>query len=74
MENYKKKDKEAISDYLNKEKRAEVGMIACRTGAEPLRVYPILYELERQGTLRVTRRNEFGTPEEVEWEEGQNGT
>ena len=33
-----------------------------RSGAEPLRVYPILFELEQSGWLEVTERSEWGAP------------
>ena len=33
-----------------------------RSGAEPLRVYPILFELEQSGWLEVTERGEWGAP------------
>ena len=32
------------------------------SGAEPLRVYPILFELEHSGWLEVTERSEWGAP------------
>ena len=33
-----------------------------RSGADPLRVYPILFELEQSGWLEVTERSEWGAP------------
>ena len=41
-----------------------VDLIA-RSGAEPLRVYPILFELEQSGWLEVTERSEWGAPRRV---------
>lgn len=32
------------------------------SGADPLRVYPILFELEQSGWLEVTERSEWGAP------------
>ena len=40
---------------------AVVDLIA-RSGADPLRVYPILFELEQSGWLEVTERSEWGAP------------
>ena len=39
-----------------------VADLIVRSGAEPLRVYPILFELEQSGWLEVTERSEWGAP------------
>ena len=39
-----------------------VADLIVRSGAEPLRVYPILFELEQSGWLEVTERGEWGAP------------
>ena len=39
-----------------------VADLIVRSGAEPLRVYPILFELEQSGWLEVTKRSEWGAP------------
>ena len=36
--------------------------LIARSGADPLRVYPILFELEHSGWLEVTERGEWGAP------------
>ena len=39
-----------------------VADLIVRSGADPLRVYPILFELEQSGWLEVTERSEWGAP------------
>ena len=43
---------------------AEKDIIA-HSGAEKLRVYPALFELEQEGWLAVTEREELGSPKRV---------
>ena len=39
--------------------------IIAHSGAERLRVYPILFELEQEGRVEVTKREELGAPKMV---------
>lgn len=39
--------------------------IIAHSGAERLRVYPILFELEQEGWVEVTEREELGAPKVV---------
>ena len=61
--NYKSLDIQKIQCAVRScpEGLAVVDLIT-RSGAEPLRVYPILFELEQSGWLEVTERSEWGAP------------
>ena len=61
---YKALDIQRIKDYIVHSRCAEVTVedIMQNSGAERLRVYPILFELEQDGWLEVTRRKPFGAP------------
>ncbi len=64
--NYHKKDTEAILAYLrSKEGVVEVSDIIDSSGANKLRVHPILFELTAQGIVEVVRESEFGSAESV---------
>lgn len=65
--NYKEQDRKAILDYLSKKKgEVDVPVLMAESGANRLRVYNLLWELEHDGTIVVTRQTELGTPEAVE--------
>ena len=36
-----------------------------RSGAEPLRVYPLLFELRQEGLLAYEEEEEYGSPKRV---------
>lgn len=61
-ENYKKRDTLAILAYLRGKEKVEVKSIMERSGAESLRVYPILMELSLSRRLRIDEENDFGAP------------
>ena len=56
--NYKELDTQRIKDYIQSD-------IIAHSGAEKLRVYPALFELEQEGWLAVTEREELGSPKRV---------
>lgn len=63
--NYKSLDIQHIKDFIEaKNNGAEVSVedIMQHSGAERLRVYPVLFELEQSGWLEVTRREPLGAP------------
>lgn len=63
---YKELDRKAILDYMgSKEDEVEVDSILEESGANRLRVYNLLWELEHDDTIVVTRQTELGTPEAV---------
>lgn len=63
--NYKSLDIQHIKDFIEaKNNGTEVSVedIIQHSGAERLRVYPVLFELEQSGWLEVTRREPLGAP------------
>ena len=61
--NYKVIDTQKIIDYINSflgEIRVED--IIQNSGADKLRVYPALFELEQEGFIDVLEREELGAP------------
>lgn len=65
MEDYKKKDAAAILAYLEGKKAVSVDDIVSYSGAEKLRVYPIVIELNLAGRLRVDEVTGDGAPKVV---------
>lgn len=65
MENYKKQDMEAIIAYMKGKEAVEVEDIIENAGAEPLRVYSILFELEQAGKIEVLETESFGSSKVV---------
>lgn len=61
--NYKVADTRKIVQYIASfPGEVEVEDIIRNSGAEKLRVYPALFELEQEGYLTVTRRELLGAP------------
>lgn len=61
--NYKIIDTQRIIDYITSfPKGVSVEEIIQNSGAEKLRVYPTLFELEQSGFLEVLKREELGAP------------
>lgn len=61
--NYKVIDTVKIVDYINLfETNVCVEDIIQNSGADKLRVYPALFELEQGGFLEVVEREELGAP------------
>lgn len=64
--NYKELDTERILRYLNEfPEGVAVNEVILRSGADKLRVYPALFELEQMGRLEVLEREELGAPKWV---------
>ena len=64
---YKSEDRARILSYLSSRagKRVSVRELKESSGANPLRVYPLLFELEEEGAVEVVEREEMGAPEWV---------
>lgn len=65
--NYKEKDRENILAYL----RGQAGIVAVsdvitHSGAERLRVYPILFEEIQAGTIQVLEEEVLGAPKKIQ--------
>ena len=65
--NYKLIDTERVKSYLSATypNPVEVEDIVHHSGAEYLRVYPILFELEQEGRIEVVERELLGAPRAV---------
>lgn len=63
---YKQIDTQRIKEYIQSHPDGvEVEDIIAYSGAEKLRVYPALFELEQEGWLTVTEREELGSAKRV---------
>ena len=64
---HKKEDTAKIAVYLHTchDEGVPVQDIITHSGAEKLRVYSILFELEQEGRIEVTEREELGAPKAV---------
>ncbi len=67
----KGKDMTAIVNFLQGRNAVEVEEILARSGAEKLRVYPILFELEQEGKIEVMERKPFGEAKKVRMVKGE---
>lgn len=66
--NYKQRDTERIIAYLKAYPQGvAVEDVIAHSGAERLRVYPALFELEQEGKQEVMEREELGAPRKVKW-------
>lgn len=65
MENYKESDKEKIVDFLRGRVSVAVNDIIASSGADKMRVFVILFELEQEGAIEVEQRDQLGAPERV---------
>lgn len=65
----KSKDRTRIIAYIERRGSVPVRDIIEHSGASSLRVYPILFELEDEEVIEVTRRETLGAPEVVSMKE-----
>ena len=69
--NYKERDRKLIMDYMAAcGGEVDVERIINESGAEKLRVYPILFEEEQAGNIVVTERCQLGAASRVKWDRG----
>ncbi len=64
--NYKQQDLNKILSYLKDYPISTVDAIIQESGAEPLRIYPLLFELVQEKKIRITKETGWGAPLEVE--------
>lgn len=64
--NYKQLDLNHILLYLQSYPISTVEAIMQESGAEPLRVYPLLFELAQAKKIRILEENGWGAPLKVE--------
>ena len=63
---YKLQDRDKILSYLQAYPISTVDAIIQESGAERLRVYPILFELNQEKIIRILEESEWGAPVKVE--------
>jgi len=63
--NYKAHDRQAIIEYLKGGEITQVADIIEHSGANRLRVYPILFELEQENIILVSEREQMGAAKTV---------
>ena len=62
----KRQDRERILSFIsNQGGSALVEEVMERSGAEPMRVYPLLFELRQEGLLAYEEEEEYGSPKRV---------
>ena len=65
-DSYKQQDRERILSFISCQGgSALVEAIMERSGAEPMRVYPLLFELRQEGLLAHEEEEEYGSPKRV---------
>ena len=65
-DSYKRQDRERILSFIsNQGGSALVEAIMERSGAEPMRVYPLLFELRQEGLLAHEEEEEYGSLKRV---------
>ena len=63
---YKQQDRDKILSYLQAHPISTIDAIIQESGAERLRIYPILFELSQESIIRVLEVSEWGAPVKVE--------
>ena len=61
--NFKEQDRKLILEFLKGKAEVHVSDLIAYSGAERMRVYPILFEEVQAGYVKVTKANMLGTPE-----------
>lgn len=64
--NYKQQDLNKILSFLKEYPISSVDAIIQESGAEPQRVYPLLFELVQEKVIRVVEETGWGAPVKVE--------
>ncbi len=59
---YKERDRKLLLEYLSGRGDVDVDRLASESGIEPLRVFPLLFELVRDGKVEVVSENKLGAP------------
>ena len=65
-DSYKRQDRERILSFISCQGgSALVEEVMEQSGAEPLRIYPLLFELRQEGLLAYEEEEEYGSPKRV---------
>ncbi len=59
---YKERDRKLLLEYLSGRGDVDVDRLASESGIEPLRVFPLLFELVRDGKVEVVSESKLGAP------------
>lgn len=60
--NLKLEDRKKILAYLEDKKQVSVEELLANSGAERLRVYPLLFELTQEKIIQVLKESDLGAP------------
>ena len=63
--NYKQLDRDRVLLYLKEHRVSTVDAIVEQSGAEPLRIYPLLFELAQEKLIHIVEENAWGAPLKV---------
>ena len=63
--NYKQQDRDKILSYLQTHSVSTVDSIIKESGAERLRVYPILFELRQVNIIQILEESDWVAPVKV---------
>lgn len=66
--NYKQQDRKRILSYLKAHPTSTVASIITESGAERLRVYPLLFELAQENIVQIIEESEWGAPTKVKFQ------
>ena len=64
--NFKQLDRDRVLLYLKEHGVSTVDAIVEQSGVEPLRIYPLLFELAQEKIIRIVEENAWGAPMKVE--------
>ena len=62
VNNFKERDRKLILEYMKGKAEVHVDDVIAYSGAEKVRVYPVLFEEEQAGYVQVLKRSGLGTP------------
>lgn len=64
-QDFKEIDRRKIVDFLTGKNAVAIDDIIAQSGASRLRIYPVLFELQQAGILKVLQNSDLGTPQMV---------
>lgn len=64
-ENLKLEDRKKIVTYLKGKEQVAVAELIEKSGAEPLRIYPLLFELAQNKEISVLKETGLGAPDVI---------
>ena len=64
-QDFKEMDRRKIEDFLAGKNAVAIDDIIAQSGASRLRIYPVLFEMQQAGILKVLQNSDLGTPQMV---------